>query len=146
MMTATLVTLALLMASCGDSAGHKFDACPTITQGLSLNREKEGQNVSVKVAQPIVICLQTIGGGQYDTPQISSNVIRFDGAEFAAKQNPGGPTQVYHFTATAEGEAQIKVPNTGSSPIVTFYDSGQGTLTDRTAYLPRREPSVPVRR
>jgi hypothetical protein len=121
MMTAILVALALLMASCGNSTGQKFNTCPTITQQeLSLNRENDGQHGSAKVGQPIVICLQTIGGGQYDTPQISSNAIRFDGAVLSAKHNPGGPTQVYQFTAIAEGEAQIRIPHTDSNPTVTF--------------------------
>jgi len=120
MMTAILITLALLMASCGNSAGQKFDTCPPKTQELSLNRENDGQRVSAKVGHPIIVCLQTIGMGHYDTPQMSSNVIRFDGAVFPAKQNPGGPTQVYHFSATAEGEAKISIPHTGSNPTVTF--------------------------
>jgi hypothetical protein len=119
-MTAILVALALLMASCGNSAGQRFDTCPAVTQELFLNRENDGQRVSAKVGQLIVICLQTIGGGHYDTPQISSKVIRFDGAVFPTKQNPGGPTQVYHFSATAEGEAQISIPHTGSNPTVNL--------------------------
>ena len=65
-------------------------------------------------------CLQTIGFGQYEAPQISSNVIRFDGAAFPTKQNPGGPTQVYHFTAMAEGEAQVRIPHTNSNRTVAF--------------------------
>jgi hypothetical protein len=85
-MAAILVALVLLLASCGDSAGQKFNTCPAITDDeLSLNRANHGQPVSAKVGQPIVICLQTIGGGQYGTPQISSKVIRFDGAVFPAK-------------------------------------------------------------
>lgn len=32
----------------------------------------------------------------------------------------GGPKQVYRFTAVAEGEAQIRIPHTGSNPTVTF--------------------------
>lgn len=39
---------------------------------------------------------------------------------FPPKQNPGGPTQSYRFTADAEGEAQIRIPHTGSNPNVTF--------------------------
>lgn len=120
-MTAILVALALLMASCGGSAGKKFETCPAITHDeLFLNRENDGQRVSAKVGQPIVICLQTIGGGHYGAPPISSKVIRFDAAVFPAKQNPGGPTQVYRFTATAEGVAKISIPHTDSNPTVTF--------------------------
>ena len=120
-MTAIVVALALLMASYGDSGGQTFRTCPEITHGeLFLNRANDGQRVSAKVGQPIVVCLQTIGGGHYGTPQISSKVIRFDGAEYPARQNPGGPTQVYRFTATAEGVAKITIPHTDTNPTVTF--------------------------
>lgn len=120
-MTTILVAIAFLMASGGDSAGQKFNSCPAITQDeLFLNRESDGQRVSAKIGQPIVVCLQTIGGGHYGTPQISSKVIRFDGSEYPAKQNPGGPTQVYRFTATAEGVAKITIPHTDTNPAVTF--------------------------
>jgi hypothetical protein len=121
MKPSALVTFVLLMVSCGNSAGQKFETCPTIRhQELFLNRENDGQNFYVDVGQRIVICLQTIGGGQYDTPQISSKAIRLDRVEFATNQNPGGPTQVYYFPATAEGEAQIRIPHTNSNPTVTF--------------------------
>src|SRR5882762_6828048 len=64
----------------------------------------------------------TIGGGRYDTPQISSRAVRFEGSAFAPprEQNPGGPKQVYRFTATAEGGAQVRIPHTDSNPTVTF--------------------------
>jgi|SRR5271166_1877150 len=121
MKAAMTVALALSMVSCGNSAGQKFETCPTIRQqDLFLNRENNGRHAYADVGQRIVICLQTIGGGQYDAPQISSKAIRFDRAEFATRQNPGGPTQVYYFTATAEGEAQIRIPHTNSNPTVAF--------------------------
>ena len=121
MKAAMLVALVLLMVSCGNSAGQKFGTCPTISQQeLFLNRENNGQHVYAEVGQRIVICLQTIGGGHYDAPQITSKAIRFDRAEFATKQNPGGPTQVYYFTATVEGEAQIRIPHTNLNPNVAF--------------------------
>jgi hypothetical protein len=123
MMTSILVALALLMASCGNSSGQKVGTSPSIKQHeLILNRANDGQHVSAKVGQPIVVTLQTIGGGHYDTPQISSRAIRFESAMYPPprEQNPGGPTQVYRFTAAAEGEAQIRIPHTDSNPTVTF--------------------------
>src|ERR1700693_5780016 len=87
---------------------------------VSLNRANDGQQVSAKVGQPIVVTLQTIGEGQYGTPQISSRAVRFESVVFPAGQNPGGPTQVYRFTAVAEGKAKIRIPHTGSNPAVTF--------------------------
>lgn len=118
-----LVGLSVLIASCGYSDGQKIDTSAGIKQReLSLNRTNDRQHVSAEVGQPIVVTLQTIGGGHYDTPQISSHAIRFEGESDVppAKQNPGGPTQVYRFTATAEGEAQIRIPHTDSIPTVTF--------------------------
>ena len=121
MRTDMVVALSLSMVSCGNLSGQKFETCPTITgDELSLTREKDGQHVYANVGQRIVICLQTIGGGHYGRPQISSKAVRFDRAEFAKRQNPGGPTQIYYFTATAEGKAQISIPHTDSNPTVTF--------------------------
>ena len=118
-----LVELSALIASCGYSDGQKIDSSAGTTQHvLSLNRTNDRQHISAKVGQPIVVTLQTIGGGHYDTPQISSPAVRFESesAVSPAKQNPGGPTQVYRFSAVAEGEAQIRIPHTGSNPTVTF--------------------------
>ena len=118
-----LVELSVLIASCGYSDGQKISmSAGSKQQELSLNRTNDQQHVSAKVGQPIVATLQTIGGRHYDTPQISSEAIRFEGESPVppAKQNPGGPTQVYRFTAVAEGEAQIRIPHTGSNPSVTF--------------------------
>jgi hypothetical protein len=117
------VEISVLIASYGYAEGQKSDTSASGTQQeLSLNRRNDGQHISAKVGQPIVVTLQTIGGGHYDTPQISSPAIRFEGESPvpAAKQNPGGPTQVYRFTAVAEGEAQIRIPHTDSNPTVTF--------------------------
>jgi hypothetical protein len=123
MMTSSLVALALLMASGGNWTGQKVGQSPSIKRKeVSLNRANDGQKVSAKAGQSIVVTLQTIGGGRYDTPQISSHAIRFESAAYppTKEQNPGGPTQVYRFIAVAEGEAQIRIPHTGSNPPVSF--------------------------
>lgn len=123
MMIPTLVTLALLMASGGDCAGQKaLQSSSSTEQEVHLNRANDGQNVSAKIGQAIVVTLQTIGGGHYGPPHLSSRAVRFDSAEYPPppKQNPGGPTQVYRFTAVAEGEARIDIPHTGSNPAVAF--------------------------
>ena len=122
-MSSILATLALLMASCLNSWGQKAGTSESTTQPeLLLNRGNDGQRVSVRVGQAIVVTLQTIGGGHYGTPQISSRAIRLESAVYppAREQNPGGPTQVYRFIAAAEGEAQIRIPHTDSNPAVTF--------------------------
>lgn len=105
----------------GMQQGEAFDKCSFgIQEGdaprvLSLNRASNGQRVYAKIGQPIVITLQTVGGGQYGTPQISSRSLRFEGTSFPAIQNPGGPTQVYRFTAVAEGEAKVEIPQSNSN-------------------------------
>jgi hypothetical protein len=83
----TLVELSLLMAFCANSDGQKVSASVN-QQELSLNRSNDGQHISVKIGQPIVVTLQTIGGVQYDTPQISSRAIRFESVAFAANRIP----------------------------------------------------------
>lgn len=123
MMTSILLALALLMSSGGNSVGQNAPTSPSNAQKeLFLTRENDGQRISAKVGQYVVVTLQTIGEGAYGTPQISSPAIRFDSARFLPPRepNPGGPKQVYRFTATAEGEAQIRIPHTDSNPTVTF--------------------------
>lgn len=122
-MTSILVALALLMASGTNCAGQQTSQSRSIPQKeVSLNRANDGQKISAKVGQPIVVTLQTIGGGHYGTPQVSSRAVRFESAMDAPpqQQNPGGPKQVYRFTAVAEGEAQIRIPHTDSNPTVAF--------------------------
>jgi hypothetical protein len=123
MLTSIFVSLAMVLAFCGNSADQKAQTpASTTTTELSLNRTNDGQRVTAKVGQPIVVTLQTIGPGRYGTPQISSFAVRFEGSAFALprEQNPGGPKQVYRFTATAEGKAQVRIPHTDSNPTVTF--------------------------
>jgi hypothetical protein len=123
MMTSILVALALLMSSGTNCAGQQTSQSRSIPQKeVSLNLANDGQKISAKVGQPIVVTLQTIGGGHYGTPQVSSRAVRFESAMDAPpqQQNPGGPKQVYRFTAVAEGEAQIRIPHTDSNPTVAF--------------------------
>ena len=35
-------------------------------------------------------------------------------------QNPGGPTQIYRFTAAVERRATIEIPHTGANPTFTL--------------------------
>jgi hypothetical protein len=123
MLTSILVSLAMVFSYCGNPADQKAQTAPSTTPTeLSLNRTNDGQRVTAKVGQPIVVTLQTIGPGRYSTPQISSHAVRFEGSAFAPprERNPGGPKQVYRFTATAEGEAQVRIPHTDSNPTITF--------------------------
>lgn len=117
-----LLALCLWWAFFGNVAAQNT-ASPSKTKQrvLDLNRSNAGQRVAVTVGQTILITLQTIGEGHYDTPQVSSSAVRFETSEFkpAKEQNPGGPTQVYRFRAAAEGESQVEIPHTGSNPVFT---------------------------
>jgi hypothetical protein len=79
---------------------------------LRLNRANNGQIVTASVGQQIDIVLNTIGPGNYDVPQLSCSAVRFERFGLTRLQNPGGPTQEYHFRAAAEGEAQIQIAHT----------------------------------
>jgi hypothetical protein len=78
---------------------------------LSLNGNDRGKHVSTKVGQEIVVTLQTIGPGQYQTPRVSSPSLRCEGSFFPKEQIPAGPRQVYRFLSVAIGEARIEIPH-----------------------------------
>jgi hypothetical protein len=62
------------------------------------------------VGQKIEITIGTVGPQKYGIPQVSSPLIRLESVAMAVPPNPGGPTYVYIFETTAEGEAQVKIP------------------------------------
>ena len=86
---------------------------------LSLDNRNSGQRITATVGQPIQITLQTIGPGQYVSPQISSPAIQLVSAGFAEMQNPGGPRQIYRFRAAADGEAHITIPHEAKGKVTT---------------------------
>ncbi|HTS38162.1 MAG TPA: hypothetical protein VMH04_20980 [Candidatus Solibacter sp.] len=81
---------------------------------LSLTQEHDGQNFAAAVGERIEITLQSIGPQKWATPQISSSVVRFEDVVLKMPPNPGGPTQVFVFTAAEAGRARIQIPNTVS--------------------------------
>jgi hypothetical protein len=107
-----LVALAFLWTSCGSADAQKLGMPSTSIkqQVLSLNFTNNGQHLAATVGQQIEITLGTVGPKQYGTPQVSSPAIRLGSVALAWPPNPGGPTYVYIFEATAEGEAQVKIP------------------------------------
>ncbi len=127
-----LVALLLIPALLWVNSNAHSTASPSTAKQhvLHLNRANTGQHVAATVGQPIRITLQTIGAGNYGTPEVSSSAIRFESAAFAKEQNPGGPKQIYRFHAASPGEAEVKIPHTYSNP--TF------TLTIRV--YPQRKP------
>lgn len=98
-----------------------FGALKGITaQALSLHRTNDGERVVARVGQPIVVTLQTVGGGQYGEAKVSSSSVRCETSSFPTMQNPGGPTQIYRFTAAEEGGAKIEIPHTRANPTFTL--------------------------
>jgi hypothetical protein len=94
--------------------------------------------LAATVGQQIEITLGRVGGPQYGTAQVSSPAIRLECVELAGPPNPGGPTFVYIFEATAEGEAQVKIPlmyleNPRLDPTTYFYGDGSCRTSRRPA-------------
>jgi hypothetical protein len=125
--SAVFLALAFLWASCGHAKAQKVGRSSTRIkqQVLSLNFTNNGQHLAATVGQQIEITLGTVGPKQYGTPEVSSPAVRLESVELAGPQNPGGPTFVYFFEATAKGEAQITVPiinsdNPDSTSRLTF--------------------------
>jgi hypothetical protein len=83
---------------------------------LKLSRDNNGQSVRANLGQEIKIKLNTIGHGEYGSPQVSCSVVKFEGSAADPLLNPGGPTQDYYFRAASEGEAHIQIPHSGSNP------------------------------
>jgi hypothetical protein len=116
MLTSRLVFLTALAflwsasAIAGTQKPDKSSESPK-QQVLSLNGTDRGKHVSTKVGQEIIVTLQTVGPGQYETPRVSSSSVRFEGSYFAKEQIPAGPRQVYRFISAAVGEAKIEIPH-----------------------------------
>jgi hypothetical protein len=107
-----LVAQAFLWTCCGNAVAQKVDMSSTSIeqQVLSLNFTNNGQHLAATVGQQIEITLGTVGPQKYGAPQVSSPVIRLESVALAVPPNPGGPTYVYIFETTADGEAQIRIP------------------------------------
>ena len=80
---------------------------------VSLDNEDNGRTVSLAGGMEADLTLQTIGGGHYGDPVVSSPAISFLGTTYPADQNPGGPRQLYRFRAAAPGTADISIPHVG---------------------------------
>jgi hypothetical protein len=120
-----LLVLGLLWGFHGNGEAQNTVSQSTAEQHvLYLKNTNTGQHVAAAVGQPIQITLQTIGPGEYDSPQISSPAIRFESVGFAKEPIPAGPTQIYRFRAVSEGEAQVKIPH------VIHVQSSVGHITD----------------
>ena len=110
--TVFLAALAFLWTCCGNSDAQEVDVTSTSIeqQVLFLNFTNNGQHLAATVGQQIEITLGTVGPQKYGTPQVSSPIIRLESVALAEPPNPGGPTYVYIFETSAEGEVQVKIP------------------------------------
>ena len=77
---------------------------------LALDFKNNGQRLVARVGQQIEITLATIGPKQYGDPQVSSNALKLVSVALDWPPSPGGPTFIYVFEATSEGEAKVEVP------------------------------------
>lgn len=81
-------------------------------QALSLSESDMDATVNAVVNREIEIKLQTIGAGEYSSPRISSESVRFLNEVVPAAQNPGGISQNFLFRAEGVGTAVVTIPHT----------------------------------
>ena len=78
-----------------------------------LDSGDNGRLLSVGVGDEIEVTLQTIGPGQYDEhPGVSAPAVVFAKVSMPFPPNPGGPRQLFQFTAAAAGQAAISISHT----------------------------------
>jgi hypothetical protein len=94
------------IASCTAAKTDSADS-----QGLALSQSDTGSSVNASVGQEITVTLQTVGPGQYSTPSVSADSIRFLGVSLPSVQNPGGVTQDFRFNAESVGTAVVTIPH-----------------------------------
>jgi hypothetical protein len=83
---------------------------------MLISGQNNNQTTSAAVGQPIIIQLSWIGPDDgYDgtPPLISSDAVVFVNETTPQGQNPGGPTEDYHFSAAKPGTATIVMTYTG---------------------------------
>lgn len=107
-----LVALVLWGPLCADANAQKASSAPTSVkqQVQSLNFTNNGQRARATVGQQIEITLGTVGPARYGVPMVSSTAVRLESTALNWPPNPGGPTFVYMFEASAAGEAKVIIP------------------------------------
>ena len=81
----------------------------------AVPQSNDGERVAARVGQPIVGKPSAVAS--YGEPKVSSASVRFDTSSFPPMHKPGGPTQIYRFTAAEEGGAKIAI---GANPTFTL--------------------------
>jgi len=111
--------VAYLVAASG--CGHGPATSGPLPPGTlhDLNNGNAGQTVAVARGDTVDITLQTIGPGEYGTPELSSLAIRFEKMLPTQVILPAGPTQIYQFVAYSPGQATISISHTYQSTVFT---------------------------
>src|SRR5262245_31865641 len=100
------VTLALLAATgCMSSPSMVGPS----GRSVDVDGSSSGAVVTAHVGDEVRVTLQTIGPGQYGDPSVSSSVLRYDGVDLVGPPNPGGPKQLFRFSARARGRASVEI-------------------------------------
>jgi hypothetical protein len=95
-------------ASTGSDEADAAAASSTLDVGADV----EGTTVVVDVGEELILTLQTIGPGNYEEAVVTGEAVESLGSEYATLQNPGGPTQLFHFRGVAPGQATVSIPHT----------------------------------
>ena len=102
----------MLVASVAVATGASLGACSRSDPVRVSGAENAGE-VELASHQELQATLQTIGPGEYGDPALTSDAVRFVGMSFSKVQTPGGPTQIYTFTAEHAGTSTITIPHRG---------------------------------
>jgi hypothetical protein len=76
-----------------------------------LGAPDEGEVVSLTVGSSASVKLRTIGAGSYAEPELSNDMVEFEGSKFVKPFLPSGPTQLFHFRCKAEGSCDVLIPH-----------------------------------
>ena len=99
MLCAVAIIGTLWLTSCGSPSSPSAKV-------WRLDSTDNGRFLAVGVGDEIDVTLQTIGPGQYDEhPGVSSPAVTFAKVSLSTQPNPGGPRQLFQFTAAAAGQA-----------------------------------------
>jgi hypothetical protein len=94
------------------SAGSNEADAGAANSTLEVGADVEGTTVMVDVGEELILTLQTIGPGNYEEAMVMGDALESLGSEYATLQNPGGPTQLFHFRGVAPGQATVSIPHT----------------------------------
>jgi len=117
LLTALLTALAL--AGCA-SAGVVSQLTRTPAAVMNFTAADTGRTVSAPIGSEVDITLQTIGPGQYSTPQLSSSSIQLVTTSQVTPVVPAGPTQLFRFAVLSAGTTTISIQSTGQNPTFTL--------------------------